>query len=104
MNLPLPAGVVTRANASGNGLPSKRMDIMANTLAPKRVTCQCGNSFESSKSRSWCQQCCAPVYYYEKDQRRHKINNYYMITVIALVLMFITYIFVEMIAEPLMSL
>jgi predicted nucleic acid-binding Zn ribbon protein len=77
---------------------------MSKTLAPKTVTCQCGNSFESIRLRSWCQKCCQPVYYYEKDRNKHKINTYYMITMIALVLMFITYLFVEMIAQPLLSL
>ena len=72
-------------------------------LAPKMVECKCGNTFESTQHKSWCQKCCRPVFYYEKDQRRHNINNIYMIGVMAMVMMFIAYLFVEMIAAPLMS-
>jgi len=77
---------------------------MMTNLAPKMVECRCGHAFESSKSKAWCEKCCRPVFYYEKDQRRHKLSNYYMITMMAAALMFVMYLFVEMIARPLMSL
>ena len=72
-------------------------------LVPKMVECKCGNAFEATRLKTWCQKCCRPVFYYEKDRRRHQINNIYMIGVIASVMMFIAYIFVEMIAVPLIS-
>jgi len=72
-------------------------------LVPKMVECQCGHIFEASRPKSWCQKCCRPVYYHESDQRRHKIGHLYMIGVMAMVMMFVAYLFVEMIAGPLMS-
>jgi len=77
---------------------------MQSTLTPKQVVCQCGNSFEATKQKTWCQKCCRPVFYHEKDQRMNKLNHYYIITIIAMVLMFISYLFIEMIAQPLLSL
>ena len=76
---------------------------MQATLTPKKVVCQCGNSFEATKKKTWCQKCCRPVFYHEKDQRNHKLNNYYMITMVVMVVMFISYLFVELIARPLLS-
>ncbi len=77
--------------------------MMKAVLVPKMVTCQCGHTFESSRAKSWCEKCCRPVFYHDRDQRRHKIGNMYMIGVMAMVLMFIAYLFVEMIAAPLLS-
>lgn len=74
------------------------------SLAPKQVECQCGYTFESTKPKAWCEKCCRPVFYYEKDRRNHKLSSYYMMTVMAAALMFVTYLFVEMIARPLLSL
>jgi predicted nucleic acid-binding Zn ribbon protein len=77
---------------------------MQETLKPKHVECNCGNSFEATKLKTWCQKCCQPVFYHEKDQRKHKFNNYYIITMVVMVLMFISYLFVELIARPLLTL
>lgn len=76
---------------------------MQTTLAPKQLTCQCGNSFEATRKKTWCQKCCRPVFYFEKDRRKNKINNYYMMTMVVMVIMFISYLFIELIARPLMS-
>ena len=76
---------------------------MDTSLFAKTVTCKCGNSYETTKAKTWCQKCCRPVFYHDKDRRKHMINSYYMITVILMVLMFITYLFIEMIADPLLS-
>ena len=77
---------------------------MITQLAPKMVECQCGHAFESTKTKAWCEKCCRPVFYYEKDQRRHKMGNWYMYTMMAAALMFVVYLFAEMIARPLLSL
>lgn len=77
---------------------------MMTNLTPKNVACQCGHIFESAKAKAWCEKCCRPVFYREKDQRRHKISNVYLLTMMAAALMFVTYLFVEMIASPLLSL
>ena len=77
---------------------------MIKNLSPKVVLCKCGHSFESTRSKAWCEKCCRPVFYLEQDQRRNQYNNYYFVTIIAMVLMFMAYFFVEMIAGPLMAL
>ena len=77
---------------------------MQSNLAAKQVECACGNSFTTQKFKSWCEKCCRPVFYHEKDKRKHQLNTYYVITMLVMVLMFITYLFVEMIAEPMMTL
>jgi predicted nucleic acid-binding Zn ribbon protein len=77
---------------------------MSPRLTPKILQCKCGHEFESVQAKTWCQKCCRPVFYLEKDQRRQKYTNYYFATIIAMVLMFMAYFFVEMIAGPLMSL
>lgn len=77
---------------------------MQMTLEPKMVACKCGHTFETTLHKSWCQKCCRPVFYHEKDQRKHQISNYYLITMMAMALMFVVYLFVEMIASPLLSL
>lgn len=77
---------------------------MIKNLASKMVQCRCGHTFETTKSKTWCEKCCRPVFYYEKDRRSHQMSNYYLITVMVTALMFVTYLFVEMIAKPLLSL
>ena len=77
---------------------------MNTNLVPKMVECKCGHAFETSREKSWCEKCCRPVFYYLKDQRRHQLSSYYMITLMVTVLMFVTYLFVELIAKPLLSL
>ena len=77
---------------------------MTNSLEPKMVECKCGHTFESSKHKAWCEKCCRPVFYYVKDQRRHQWCNYYMITMMVSAMVFVTYLFLEMIARPLLSL
>jgi hypothetical protein len=84
--------------------PSPNKDLAKMTrLALKTVECQCGNTFETDKHKSWCQGCCRPVFYHEKDQRNHKFSNYYMYTMIAAAIMFVSYLFIEMIARPLLA-
>jgi uncharacterized paraquat-inducible protein A len=71
-------------------------------LEAKQVSCQCGHSFSSKKEKSWCEKCARPVYYHKKDQRRHKLNQIYVVAMAALAITFLTYLFIEMIAEPLL--
>ena len=74
------------------------------SLKPKQVSCQCGHTFISNRNRSWCERCANAVYYYEKDKNKSKINNWYITGVIVAVMSFLTYVFMELIATPLMSL
>lgn len=73
------------------------------TLKAKTVTCRCGHSFITDRDRSWCEKCCEPVYYHEKDKNKHRANSIYVIGIILAVATFLTYLFMEMIASPLLS-
>ena len=72
-------------------------------LEPKQVSCECGNTFTTQRSKSWCEKCCRPVFYHSKDSKMHKINTIYVITMIGGVMIFLTYLFIEMIATPILS-
>jgi uncharacterized paraquat-inducible protein A len=74
------------------------------SLKPKQVTCQCGHTFTSNRDRSWCERCANAVYYHEKDKNKAKLNNMYVTGVIVAVISFLTYVFMELIATPLLSL
>ncbi len=73
-------------------------------LKPKQVTCQCGNTFVSSRDRIWCEKCADAVYYHDKDKNKTKLNNIYVTGVIVAVVGFLTYVFMELIAHPLLIL
>lgn len=72
------------------------------SLTAKQLTCQCGHTFISQKEKTWCEKCARPVFYHKKDQRRHKWNQIYIVAMAALTITFLTYIFIEMIAVPLL--
>ena len=74
------------------------------SLKPKHVSCQCGHTFMSDRDRSWCERCANAVYYRDKDKNKAKLNNIYITGVIVAVMTFLTYVFMELIATPLMSL
>ena len=74
-----------------------------NSLAPKTVNCRCGHSFTSDRYRSWCEKCCDAVYYDEKDKNKYRNQNIYVVGIILAVITFLTYIFIELIANPFLS-
>lgn len=76
---------------------------MAEKLAPKWVECSCGHRFEATRSRTWCSKCCRPVFYSDKGRRGYRLNNFYMMGVVALTIMLITYFFIEIVAVPLLG-
>lgn len=73
------------------------------SLAPKEVTCRCGHSFITDRERSWCEKCCDAVYYHKKDKNRYRNNSMYIVGIIIAVVTFLTYVFMELIASPLLS-
>lgn len=70
---------------------------------PKDVQCKCGNQLTVDSVRTWCEKCGKPVYYNPKDQNKHKLNNYYISILILAAIAFLGYIFMEMIAVPLLG-
>ena len=73
------------------------------SLEAKELTCQCGHSFIAEKEKTWCEKCARPVFYHKKDQRRNTLNQYYAVAMAAIVITFLTYLFIEMIASPLLQ-
>jgi predicted nucleic acid-binding Zn ribbon protein len=101
-----------KSNGDGdalNQMPPRRRQPLKNgmmimSLPAKTVTCACGHSFTSTRHRSWCEKCCDAVYYHDKDKNRHRFNSMYVVGVIVAVVMFLTYVFMELIATPLLTL
>jgi hypothetical protein len=81
----------------------KIMKDVTMSLTPKAVTCDCGHTFTSNRDRSWCERCANAVYYNEKDKNKYKLSNMYITGVIVAVITFLTYVFMELIASPLLS-
>jgi hypothetical protein len=73
------------------------------SLALKKVKCDCGEIVALREKKKWCDKCGKPVFYDPKDARRHKINNIYIVTLVVAAFTFLTYIFLEMIASPLLK-
>jgi predicted nucleic acid-binding Zn ribbon protein len=65
-------------------------------LVPKIIQCTCGNAVESVFLKTWCQECCRPIFYHEKDSRRDRLNSYYMTGVIAFAIMLMAYFVIEL--------
>jgi hypothetical protein len=74
------------------------------SLKPKLVTCDCGHRFTSDRDRIWCERCANAVYYHEKDKNKFKQYNIYVVGAFVAVVTFLTYIFIELIATPIMTL
>ncbi len=73
-------------------------------LKPKTVTCDCGHTFTAKRDRNWCERCANAVYYHEKDKNKFKRYNIYVVCAFVAVVTFLTYIFIELIATPIMTL
>ena len=73
------------------------------TLPAKDVACDCGNILTLNRKRDWCTKCGQPVFYNPKDKKWHKINKIYILAMFAAVICFVTYLFFEMIAIPLVG-
>ncbi len=73
-------------------------------LPPKEVRCACGNVLTLEEKSDWCTKCAHKVFYDVKDQRRYRLHNIYTIGMILSVITFLTYVFIELIAVPLLSL
>ena len=73
-------------------------------LPPKDVQCTCGNVITLQENSDWCTKCANKVFYDEKDQRRHRFHKYYTWVIILSVITFLTYIFIELLFEPVLNL
>ncbi len=72
-------------------------------LNPKQLTCRCGHTFTTDRYRTWCEKCCEAVYYDAKDKNKFRLDSMYVVGIIVAVVTFLTYVFMELIASPLLS-
>jgi len=72
-------------------------------MASQELTCSCGHSFASEKERDYCAKCGRKVFLDPVEGRKHRLNNYYMGTLIVAVLAFVAFIFVEVVAVPILK-
>ncbi|MGB5422847.1 MAG: hypothetical protein WBN03_11850 [Desulfobacterales bacterium] len=70
-------------------------------LPLKEIQCQCGHVTTLQSKKLRCIKCGKFVFYDEKEKRRHTTNQFYVVAMLALAIGIITYLFVEMIVEPL---
>lgn len=70
---------------------------------PKEVRCKCGHTFETSRKSDYCSKCGSKIYYDDTQNRRHQLNNYYMGALVLVVITFVVYIYIELIATPLLQ-
>ncbi len=71
--------------------------------SPKEIRCRCGHRFEISCKADYCSGCGRKAYYDDKLNRRHQLNSYYMSALILVVITFVVYIYIELIATPLLQ-
>lgn len=70
-------------------------------LEKKQVTCECGATYEIDRPVYHCTACGRQVFHSPAHRRRHRLNTYYVYGAVLAVITFIVYIFIEMIANPL---
>jgi hypothetical protein len=71
-------------------------------LKPKQVQCNCGHISTLESKNALCVKCGQPVFYTSKDKKAHKRNHVYVVSMIVAVMTFLTYMFIELIAVPLL--
>jgi hypothetical protein len=69
-------------------------------FAPKTVACNCGHITTIECPRLLCIKCGKSIYYNEKEKKSHRYQTWYVTSIIAMVLGFMVYFFVEMILKP----
>jgi DNA-directed RNA polymerase subunit RPC12/RpoP len=66
------------------------------------ITCRCGNEIQSHRKTAWCPKCGKKAFLDPKGVFYDKMNQYYVYGAIVSVMTFLTYLFIEMIANPLL--
>ena len=72
-------------------------------VQPHKVSCVCGNTFESEHKINWCPKCGQKIFDSDKERRAHKANRYYTFVIIALFMSALAYFFLKIIIFPVLS-
>ena len=83
------------------GAPDRQVKIML--LSPKDIHCPCGHTTTLRTPKLRCVKCGKYIFYDASEQKRHKMNTVYVITMLALAAGVVTYLFIEMVAAPLLG-
>jgi hypothetical protein len=73
-------------------------------MKPKDVTCPCGHVTNLTTRKLLCIKCGKYVFYNEHEKRSHRLQTFYVTTIVVLALGFVTYFFVELVLGPLLLL
>jgi hypothetical protein len=73
-------------------------------LTPKELTCECGNKFISQQRSNWCRSCGKQIFYDPKDQKKSRLNQIYIMSIVVIMIGVAAYFFIEMILTPLINL
>ena len=65
------------------------------------ITCRCGHQIQTPNKTVWCEKCGKKAFLDPKGVFYDKLNHYYVYGAIVSVMTFLTYLFIEMIANPL---
>ncbi len=71
--------------------------------SPKEVTCKCGHVLEIEKESTWCDKCGEKVYIDAKKGRYYKMNHIYFYLLLFGSISFLTYLFIELIINPVLK-
>ena len=72
-------------------------------MPSKDITCKCGHVSTLQTRKLLCTNCGKYVFYNAKEKRRHTMNTYYVLAMFLLAFGILAFLFMEMIAEPLLS-
>ncbi len=72
-------------------------------MPPKDITCKCGHTTTLESAKLLCIKCGKYVFYNDKEKRRYKLTTYYTVGLFLLAFGILTYLFMEMIAMPLLD-
>jgi len=70
---------------------------------PKEITCECGNKFISRQRSNWCRACGKQIFYDLKDQKKSRLNQIYIMSIVVIIIGLLAYFFIEMILTPLLK-
>ena len=72
-------------------------------LPSKEHVCRCGHRLTITRKADYCNKCGNKIFYDPAENRRHRLNGYYMSAIVLIVVTFLTYLYIELIASPLLK-
>jgi len=79
------------------------MSKTTDCTAQYELTCACGNTFPSKKTRGYCDKCGRKAFADPLERRKYKLHHYYIYAILIGILLFVGYMYGELIARPLLS-